>query len=72
MLDLCVMYHSSRVVFRVLFLSSTLRSKIEKPETKQHTFGKQNETKKELIGNGRIIIIGIELHQLYSLQRLLH
>ena len=32
----------------------------------------EDETKKELISNGRIVIIGIELHKVYSLQRLLH
>ena len=35
MLDLCGMHHLSRVVFSELFLSSTLLSKIGKPETKQ-------------------------------------
>jgi len=44
MLDLCGngMHHPSRVVFSELFLSSTLRSKIGKPETKQQTFGNFN------------------------------
>ena len=41
MLDLCGngMHHPSRVVISELFLSSTLRSKIVKPETKQQIFG---------------------------------
>ena len=42
MLDLYGMHHLSRVVFSELFLSSTLLSKIGKPETKQQTFGKFN------------------------------
>ena len=72
MLDLCGMHRFFRVVFWQLVLSGTLRSKIRKPETKHPIFGNfyiKMKQWKELIRSGHIIIIGIELNKLYSIQR---